>query len=131
MGIKNKIALLGGLLLAGLALLVASQAWLGHQGGIGVWSLAAGVLLLMGAAALAWQERAGRRRQPRLVGEYRGVLASEEGFVPLRTAEDEHRQQVQRRVAGQPEQAADSVRSLLVARVRQAKTARPKKKNDG
>lgn len=124
MGKKNKIVLLGGLLLAGLALLLAGQAWLGEERGTGTWSLAAGVLLLVGAAALACQGRAGRRRQPRLVGEYRGVLASEAGFVPLGRAEEEHRQQVQRRIVGRPERAADSVRSLLEEQGRQAKAAR-------
>ena len=125
MGLKGKTALLCALLLVGLALLVAGQAWMGHEGGIGAWSLGGGVLLLVGAAVLAYQQRHGRRPQARLVGEYRGELASEEGFVPLRAAEDEHRQQVQRRIVGQPQQAADSVRGFLAAPVRQAGAARP------
>jgi uncharacterized membrane protein (UPF0136 family) len=125
MGKKSRIALIGGLLLAGLALLIAGLAWMGRQGGLGTWSLTAGVLLLLGAAGLALQQR--RRPQPRLVGEYRGVLASEAGFVPLRAAGEEERQQVQRRIVGQPEKAADSVRGLLLAQVRQAKGASPRK----
>lgn len=124
MGAKNKTAMLSGLLLAGLALLAAGQAWLGREGWAGPWALGAGVLLLVGAAVLACSQRAGRR-QPRLVGEYRGELESEAGFVPLRAGEEEHRQQVQRRIVGRPERAADSVRGLLVEQVRQAKGARP------
>lgn len=112
MAAQNKTALLSALLLAGLALLAVGQAWMGHEGGIGAWSLGVGVLLLVGAAVLAYQQRRGRRPQSRLVGEYRGELASEEGFVPLRTTEAEQRQ-VQRRIAGQPERTAVSVRGLL------------------
>lgn len=125
MAAANKTALLCALLLAGLALLVVGQAWMGHEAGIGTWSLGAGVLLLVGAALLAYRQRRGRRPQPRLVGEYRGELASEEGFVPLRAGGEEHRQQVQRRIVGQPQRAADSVRDLLGAPVRQAGASRP------
>lgn len=119
MAVKNKTTLLCGLLLAGLALLVAGQAL------VGAWGLGAGVLLLVGAAVLAYRQRRGRRPQSRLVGEYRGELASEAGFVPLRAAEEELRQQVQRRIVGQPQRAADSVRGLLGAPVKQARAARP------
>jgi hypothetical protein len=117
----NKIALLGGLLLAGLALLIAGQAWLGRGGGLGAWSLAAGVLLLLGAAGLAWRQRAGRRRQPPLVGEYRGVLTSEEGFVPMRDPAEGQRRQAQRRAVEKPQRAAESVRLLLAKSGRQGK----------
>lgn len=129
MAAGNRTGLLCGLLLAGLALLFAGQAWIGHEGGIGAWSLGAGVLLLVGAAMLAYNQRRGRRPQPRLVGEYRGELASEEGFVPLRAGEDEHRQQVQRRIVGQPQRAADSVRGLLEEQVR--KESGKRRKADG
>ena len=126
MAAQNKTTLLCGLLLAGLALLVAGQAWMGHEGTMGAWSLGGGILLLVGAAVLAHSQRRGRRPPSRLVGEYRGELASEEGFVPLRTAQEKQRQQLQGRIVGQPQQAADSVRALLGAAGRPARAARPK-----
>ncbi|MCC7261886.1 MAG: hypothetical protein IT369_05100 [Candidatus Latescibacteria bacterium] len=122
---QTKIALLGSLLLAGMALLLMGQANLGQPGLRGTWSLAAGLLLLVGAAGLAYYQRHGRRPQPPLVGEYRGVLASEEGFVPMRGGGEAQRQQVQRRIVGKPERAAESVRGLLGEQVRQARPGRP------
>jgi hypothetical protein len=118
---RNKIAVPGGLLLAGVGLLIAGQVWLGQGGDLGIWGLAGGVLLLVGAAGLAWRQRAGRGPQPRLVGEYRGVLASEEGFVPLATSGEEQRRQVQRRIVDKPQRAADSVRGLIEQQIREAK----------
>lgn len=118
---QTKIALLCSLLLAGMALVLVGQAHLGQPGLLGTWSLAAGLLLLVGAAGLAYHQRHGRRSQPPLVGEYRGVLASEEGFVPMRSGGEAQRQQVQRRTIGKPERAAESVRSLLGEQVRQAR----------
>lgn len=115
-----RVLLSGGLLLGGLALLLVGQAQLAQGGAQGVWSLAGGLLLLVGAAVLALCRRFGPKAPP-LVGEYRGLLASEEGFVPMREAAEAQREQTQRRVVGKPERAAESVRGLLAEQLRQGK----------
>lgn len=123
MNSKANLVLIAVLLLGGVALLLVGQAGSAAMGA-GTWSLAAGLLLLVGAAALASRHRQGRKEQAPLVGEYRGVLASEEGFVPIRGQAEEQRQQAQRRIVGKPERAAESVRGMLGDQVRQAKPSR-------
>ncbi len=116
---NGKVALIGVLFMAGLSLLLVGQV----SGG-GGWKLAVGVLCLIGAAALSQWQRRGAKNPGPLVGEYRGVLASEEGFVPLPGEAQGQQRAVQRRVVGKPEQAAESVRGLLADKVRQARPGR-------
>ncbi|MBM3280594.1 MAG: hypothetical protein FJY95_21330 [Candidatus Handelsmanbacteria bacterium] len=104
---KNlRLALIGILLLTGLTLLLVGQSLETRA-----WSLALGILLLAGGAWLAHRQRRGR--QAPLVGEYRWVPASEEGFMPMREPAGEQQKQAQRRAAEKPQQAAESVRLLL------------------
>ena len=124
MGGKSRSALLSLLLIAGLAILIAGQGLLEAEQLVGACTLIAGVLLLLGTAVLAYKQRTGQPRQPRLMGEERGVLESEKGFYPLHQADEEQRRQGQKHMVDKPDRAADSVRGFLVEQTRQAKAAR-------
>ena len=113
------------LLVVGLALLLAGQAWLNKEPLFGVCTTILGVLLLLGGAVRAYRQRRGHRPQARLMGEEAGVLSSEEGFIPMRPADEAQRRQVQKRIIDKPDRAADSVRGFLVEQAKQAKAVRP------